>query len=66
MEIFYSFDDKEYHMMRNAWMESCRPMKIGMFAASPDGDGFNAKFSGFKVTHLPDKIRTEWLKNNAE
>ncbi len=53
-------------MMRNAWMESCRPMKIGMFAASPDGDGFNATFSSFKVTHLPDKIRTEWLKNNAE
>ncbi|MFA4085512.1 MAG: DUF1349 domain-containing protein [Paramuribaculum intestinale] len=66
VEIFYSFDDKEYHMMRNAWMESCRPMKIGMFAASPDGDGFNATFTGFKVTHLPDKIRTEWLKNNAE
>ncbi len=30
------------------------------------GDGFNATFSSFKVTHLPDKIRTEWLKNNAE
>lgn len=38
IEIFYSFDDKEYHMMRNAWMEANRPVKIGMFAACPDGD----------------------------
>lgn len=66
IEIFYSFDDVEYHMMRNAWMEANRPVKIGMFAACPDGDGFNASFSGFKVTHLPDKVRTEWLKANAE
>ncbi len=66
IEIFYSFDDIEYHMMRNAWMEANRPLKIGMFAACPDGDGFNVSFSDFKVTHLPDKVRTEWLKNNAE
>lgn len=66
IEIFYSFDDKEYHMMRNAWMEANHPVKIGMFAACPDGDGFEATFSNFTVTHLPDKVRTDWLKNNAE
>lgn len=66
IEIFYSFDDKEYFMMRNAWMEANRPVKIGMFAACPDGNGFKASFSDFKVTHLPDKVRTDWLKNNAE
>ncbi|MDE6552018.1 MAG: DUF1349 domain-containing protein [Muribaculaceae bacterium] len=66
IEIFYSYDDKEYHMMRNAWMEANRPVKIGMYAASPDGNGFNATFSDFKVMHLPDSVRTEWLKNNAE
>lgn len=66
IEIFYSFDDKEYHMMRNAWMEANRPVKIGMFAACPDGNGFKVKFSDFKVSHLPDKVRTDWLKNNAE
>ena len=65
VEIFYSFDDKEYHMMRNAWVEAHHPVKIGMFAACPDGNGFNATFSEFKVTHLPDKIRSEWLENNA-
>ena len=51
-------------MMRNAWMEQNRPVKIGMFAACPDGDGFKVTFSDFKVTHLPDKVRTEWLEKN--
>lgn len=65
VEIFYSFDDKEYHMMRNAWVQANHPVKIGMFAACPDGNGFKASFSDFKVSHLPDKVRSEWLKNNA-
>ena len=65
VEIFYSFDDKEYHMMRNAWVEANHPVKIGMFAACPDGNGFKASFSDFKVTHLPDKVRSEWLENNT-
>lgn len=64
IEIFYSFDDKEYVMMRNAWMEANHPIKVGMFAACPDGEGFRARFSDFKVTHLPDKVRTEWLEKN--
>ena len=66
IEIFYSFDDKEYTLMRNAWMEANRPVKIGMMAACPDGDGFNVTFSDFSVRHLPDKVRSDWLKNNAE
>ena len=65
VEIFYSFDDKEYHMMRNAWVEANHPVKIGMFAACPDGNGFKASFSDFKVTHLPDKVRSEGLENNT-
>lgn len=66
VEIFYSFDDRTWYMMRNAWVEANRPVKIGMFAACPDGNGFKARFSDFKVTHLPDKVRTDWLDKNAE
>ncbi len=66
VEIFYSFDDKEYYMMRNAWLEANHPVRIGMFAACPDGNGFTAIFSGFKVTHLPDSVRTDWLRRNSE
>lgn len=66
VEIFYSFNDKEYRMMRNAWVEANHPVKIGMFAACPDGNGFKARFEAFTVKHLPDACRTQWLKDNAE
>ena len=64
IEIFYSFDDKEYTMMRNAWMEANRPVRVGVMGASPDGNGFNATFSDFSVTNLPHAVRTEWLEHN--
>ena len=66
VEIFHSFDDKEYTLMRNAWMEANRPVKVGVMAACPDGDGFDVTFSDFKVKHLPDLVRTKWLEANAE
>lgn len=62
IEIFYSFDDETYVMMRNAWMQDNTPVQIGMMAACPDGDGFNVSFEQFKVKHLPDQRRLEWLK----
>lgn len=64
VEIFFSFDDKEYTMMRNCWLQDNTPVMVGMMAACPDGDGFKAVFSDFKITHLPDMRRLEWLKNN--
>ena len=64
IEIFYSFDDKEYTMMRTLWMQDNCPLQVGPFAACPDGEGFKAKFSDFKVKHLPDQRRVDWLKNN--
>ena len=64
VEIFYSFDDKEYTMMRTCWMQDNTPMMVGMMAASPDGNGFQAKFEHFQIKHLPDQRRLEWLKNH--
>ena len=66
VKIFYSFDDKNYTMMRNAWLQDNSPVMVGVMGASPDGKGFNAKFEHFKVTHLPDLRRLEWLKKNQE
>jgi regulation of enolase protein 1 (concanavalin A-like superfamily) len=66
IEIFYSFDDKNYIMMRNAWMQDNHPIMVGVMAASPDGNGFKARFEDFAIKHLPDARRLEWLKNNAE
>ena len=64
VEIFYSFDDREYTMMRNAPLAGNIPVKVGPVAAAPDGQGFKAEFSNFKVTHLPDIRRLEWLERN--
>ena len=66
VEIYYSYDDKNYMLMRNAWLQDNRPVMVGLMGASPDGNGFNAKFENFSVKHLPDQRRLEWLKNNAE
>lgn len=66
VEVFYSFDDKKYTMMRNAYLQDNIPVMVGMMAASPDGAGFNAVFENFRVKHLPDSRRQEWLKKNAE
>lgn len=64
VEIFYSFDDNKYTMMRNCWLQDNTPVMVGMMAACPDGSGFKAKFEGFRITHLPDQRRLEWLKSN--
>ncbi|MBR2301112.1 MAG: DUF1349 domain-containing protein, partial [Bacteroidaceae bacterium] len=66
VEIFYSFDDKEYTMMRNCRLQDNTPVMVGMMAASPDGNGFIATFEEFKIKHLPDQRRLEWLKKNQE
>ena len=60
VEIFYSFDDKEYTMMRNCWMQDNTPIMVGMTAASPDGEGFKARFEHY----LPDQRRLEWLEKH--
>ena len=64
VEVFYSFDDKEYIMMRNAYLQGNTPVQVGLMAACPDGNGFKAIFENFTVKHLPDQRRLEWLKKN--
>ena len=66
IETFYSFDDENYVMMRNAWFQDNCPVKVGLMGASPDGNGFNAKFENFSVKHLADQRRLKWLQDNAE
>ncbi|ETZ23879.1 hypothetical protein N824_15185 [Pedobacter sp. V48] len=64
IEIYYSFDDKNYIMTRNAPLQDNTPVMVGLMAASPDGNGFEARFENFSVKHLPDQRRTEWLKQH--
>jgi len=64
VEIFYSLDDKKYTMVRMGYFPDNKPVMVGMTAASPDGDGFNATFEAFEMKHLPDARRLKWLEAN--
>ena len=66
VEIFYSFDDKKYTLLRNAYLQDNTPVMVGLMAACPDGNGFDATFENFSVKHLADQRRLEWLKNHAD
>ena len=52
--------------MRNAWLKDNTPVMVGLMAACRAGGGFDVTFENFKVKHLPDMRRLEWLKKNAE
>jgi len=66
VEVFYSYDDKTYVMTRNAPLQDNTPVMVGLMAACPDGNGFEAKFENFTVKHLPDQRRLEWLKDHQD
>ena len=52
--------------MRIAWMQDNTPVQVGLMAASPDGQGFQASFEHFQVKHLPDQRRVEWLEKQKK
>lgn len=64
IEIKYSLDNESFTMMRLAYFPDNIPVKVGLTAASPDGDGFNALFEDFVIKYLPDERRREWSKHN--
>lgn len=66
VEIYFSYDDKTWTMTRNAPLADNTPVMVGLMGASPDGNGFEAKFENFTVTHLPDQRREQWLKENTQ
>ena len=64
LEICYSLDGEKYVMSNLLYFPQEQAVMVGMMAASPDGDGFEAIFEDFKITHLPDQRRLEWLEKN--
>ena len=66
VEIFYSLDGINYKMSNVAYLSDNKPVMVGMMAASPDGEGFEALFEEFSIKHLPDTRRIDWLKRNKE
>lgn len=49
VRIDYSFDDFTYQMLRLAYFPPDVSVQIGLMAAAPDGDGFDAVFEQFTV-----------------
>lgn len=66
VEIFYSFDDREYTMMRTCWLQDNCPVMVGLMGACPDGVGFKALFEEFSVKRLPDLRRQQWAERQRE
>lgn len=64
LEIFYSLDGIKYYPINTVYFPEFKTVQVGMMASSPDGNGFAVTFEDFKITHLPDQRRLEWLKNN--
>ncbi len=59
--ISYSLDGTRYTMLRLTHFPDATPVMVGMTAASPDGEGFEALFEDFELTHTPDIRRAQWL-----
>ncbi len=66
IKIMYSLNNQDFTMMRLAYFPENTPVMVGMTAASPDGNGFQAYFEDFEVVHLPDSRRKKWLENNSD
>lgn len=64
LQSFYSLDGKNFSSMRLTYLQTQQPLMVGMVAACPDGEGFEAMFQHFEISHLPDQERLDWLKKN--
>lgn len=55
VEIKYSFDNKDFKMLRLAYFPPTpgRKVQIGVMCAAPDGKGFPVEFTDFSVTPVP-------------
>jgi uncharacterized protein len=49
VEIFYSLDSIDFLLSNLAYFPENQPAMVGMMAASPTGEGFNATFEHFSV-----------------
>lgn len=53
VEVRYSLDGTTFSMLRLAYFPPAVPVQIGMMAAAPTGEGFQAVFESFLLTPLP-------------
>jgi uncharacterized protein len=51
VEVHYALDGQHYTMMRLAYFPVEPVVQVGLMCASPQGEGFEARFEDFRVTH---------------
>lgn len=49
LEIRYSVDDAPSILMRQAFLTEAADVRVGIMIASPKGDGFTSRFTGFNI-----------------
>lgn len=52
IEIYYSLDPVDYHLLRQTYLPPVHEMNVGMMCASPEGSGFLATFENFTIKYL--------------
>ena len=50
VQVHYSLDGTDYVQLRHTYFPPPAEVLIGLMAASPTGEGFEARFEGFRVT----------------
>ncbi|GAA6624207.1 DUF1349 domain-containing protein [Scytonema sp. NUACC26] len=52
VEVQYSFDDRNYTMLRLAYLTEVETLQVGLMCASPEREGFQVTFEDFKIETL--------------
>ncbi|MBD2020999.1 DUF1349 domain-containing protein [Leptolyngbya sp. FACHB-36] len=50
IEVHYSLDGHQHQLLRLAYLTSAAALQVGLMAASPQGEGCQITFEGFKIT----------------
>jgi uncharacterized protein len=53
VEVFYSVDGSQYALLRVAYLSEAESAQVGPMCATPQGDGFEVTFEGFRVQERP-------------
>jgi regulation of enolase protein 1 (concanavalin A-like superfamily) len=49
VEVYFSYDGKDYQMLRQTYFTEAETLKVGLMCAAPKGDGFVVTFEDFQI-----------------
>ena len=48
----YGVNENQWNMFRTAYLSTSSELDVGRMVAAPEGDGFEATFTGFRLRHI--------------